>query len=138
EVLKAEMMKTLTSLVDDLNYNHNGLITWGANAGLPVVEERNKPVTEILPPANIRAIPQAVAGELELRYTLPSAKWVRITGLEYSEDDGKTWQNGSYSSKTVMKVKGLPSGKSVLIRLRAIGAGQRSSSWSNALKLFLI
>jgi hypothetical protein len=79
-----------------------------------------------------------VSGELELRYELPNPKVVRNTGLEYSTDKGLIWQNGTYSSGSVMKVIGLPARQLVTFLLRSIGTLQRMSGWSEEIEMFLI
>lgn len=135
----AAVLQSLNELANDLNYHSNGQATWGVNAGFPVSDGRNNSATRnLLPPTSLRALPQKVSGELELRYVLPDPKLVRTTGLEFSLDKGESWQNGTYSSGQAMRIKGLPSGKSVMFRLRSIGSRQNQSGWSEPLELNLI
>ena len=136
---QAALMLTLNQLAEDLDYNHTGPESWVSNAGFSAVDVRTGTrLGSMQPPANIRAIPQTVSGELELRYELPDPKAVRNTGLEFSTDNGETWTNGTYSSGSVMKVKGLPARQAVIIRLRSIGTLQRMSGWSESMELFLL
>lgn len=135
----AAVMQSLNELADDLNYHATGQASWVVNAGFSAKESRsNRVKRNLLPPVSLRAVPQQVSGELELRYVLPEPRLVRITGLEYSLDNGVSWQNGTYSSGQVMRVQGLPSGKWVVFRLRSIGSQQRQSGWSEPLEMFLV
>jgi hypothetical protein len=59
-------------------------------------------------------------------------------GRVNSADEGRIWQNGTYSSGSVMKVNGLPARQMVTFRLRSIGTLQRKSGWSEEMELFLI
>jgi len=133
------LMRTLNELAEDLDYHHAGPESWVSNAGFSAVDVRTSTRQGALqPPTKVRALPQLVSGELELRYELPEPKAVRNTGLEFSTDNGLSWQNGTYSSGSVMKVKGLPARQAVLLRLRSIGTLQRMSGWSGEIDLFLI
>ena len=136
---QAALVRTLNELADDLNYFHTGPESWVTNAGFSAIDPRTgTKLGSMQPPTNIRAIPQTVSGELELRYELPDPRAVRNTGLEFSTDNGETWKNGTYSSGSVMKVKGLPARQAVIIRLRSIGTLQRMSGWSESMELFLL
>jgi hypothetical protein len=133
------LLRTLNDLAEDLDYHHTGPESWISNAGFSAVDVRSGTrQVSMQPPTNIRALPQTVSGELELRYELPNPKVVLNTGLEFSTDRGESWKNGTYSSGSVMKVKGLPARQAVVIRLRSIGSLQRMSGWSEEMELFLI
>jgi hypothetical protein len=133
------LLRTLYELAEDLDYHHAGPESWVSNAGFSAVDARTGTrLVSMQPPTNIRALPQTVSGELELRYELPDRKTVRNTGMEFSSDGGLSWQNGTYSSGSVMKVKGLPARQAVVLRLRSIGTLQRMSGWSEEIEVFLV
>jgi hypothetical protein len=133
------LLRTLNELAEGLDYHHTGPESWVSNAGFSAVDVRtgNRQGT-LQPPTNVRAVPQTVSGELELRYDLPDRKAVRNTGLGFSVDGGESWTNGTYSSGSVMKVNGLPARQMVTFRLRSIGTLQRKSGWSEVMEIFLI
>lgn len=139
EELKTALVQTLTDLANWLNERNTDSVTWIVNTGFTLKNANGRNIEALLqPPFRLRAMPQKTRGELELRYNHEFPSQVLTTGLEYSLDNGNTWQNGTYSSRGSMKLEGLPSRQLVMFRVRAIGTGQRRSSWTQPIELFLM
>lgn len=137
EQAKTDLFSTLDRIADQLNVNHTGLETWVLNAGMDVVRDRSVTPIDLDPPYNLRATGRGVRGEAILTFSLMDVGRVVNNGMEYSADNGETWHNGTYSTGTTMKVKGLPSRQSVLFRVCSFGTFQRKSAWSEPVEMFL-
>jgi hypothetical protein len=138
EEIKASMIETLDRITDQLNLHHNGLETWGLNAGMEVRREKASITGDILPPANLQVFSRGIRGEVTLAFKVLESKRVLAHGAEYSADNGETWHNGSYGSGTTIKLKDLPSRQAVLFRVRSIGTFQRKSPWTEPVEGFVI
>lgn len=58
--------------------------------------------------------------------------------IEWSLDNGLTWQNGVYSSARRASVTGLPVRQDILFRVYALGAQQRKGAVSGTVSVFLL
>jgi hypothetical protein len=65
-------------------------------------------------------------------------KGVKSIAIEYSDDDGKTWQNGTYSTGKKFTLTGLVPRKDYLIRVIYHGTMQRTSNPSKALAVYVL
>lgn len=58
-------------------------------------------------------------------------------GVEWSENQGQTWNNGTYFSGKKGVVKNLPIRKDLLLRVRSIGSYNKESDFSTPIGTFL-
>ena len=135
---KASILLTLDRITDQLNLHHTGLESWGLNAGMEVMREKVLPIGDLQPPSNLQVHSRGIRGEAVLSFKLMEPNRVRNNGAEYSEDGGENWKNGTYSSASTIKLKGLPSRQSVLFRVCSIGTFQRKSAWTEPVEAFVI
>ena len=75
-------------------------------------------------------------GEAILRYNAVSG--ARMYAIEWSTDNGAHWQNGIYSTTLRAFITGLPIRQDILLRVYAIGTGQRKGAASDAVGVFLV
>lgn len=138
DLAKANVLKSLDLIAKELNYLESEDPTWILNAGFEPSKDTSRRLGDLQPPTNLKAAPQTISGEVVLTYTVSEPKRVRTNGLEYSLDAGATWNNGTYSTGSVIRVKGLPPRQAVQFRLCSIGSYQRKSSWSEVMEMFAI
>jgi hypothetical protein len=98
---------------------------------------RTSPTMELAPPYALRVQYGKNAGEIELSYVLEMPKRVVKNGIEWSDDAGETWHNGTYFSGKKGLIKNLPTRKDLLLRVRSIGAYNRESGFSTPIGTFL-
>jgi hypothetical protein len=98
---------------------------------------RPSPTMELTPPYALSVKYGKNTGEVELSYKLEMPKRVVKNGIEWSENDGETWNNGTYFSGRKGIVRNLPTRKDLLLRVRSIGAYNRESGFSSAVATFL-
>lgn len=138
EESKAAVLQTLDRLTDQLNFHHTGLDSWGINAGMEVMRDKNLNTSDLLPPVNLQVISRGIRGEAIISFKVLEPSRVRTHGAEYSADNGETWHNGSYSTSSTIKLKGLPSRQSILFRVCSLGTYQRKSAWSEQVEGFVV
>lgn len=94
-------------------------------------------VIELGPPYGLNVNLGKSSGEVLLSYQLEVPRLVVKNGVEWSDDQGKTWHNGTYFSGKKGIVKNLPIRKDLLLRVRSIGAYDRESDFSIPISTFL-
>lgn len=92
---------------------------------------------DIMPPFGLSVTLSKNSGEIYLKFQLEDPKMVVKNGVEWSEDAGATWNNGTYFSGKKGTVKNLPTRKDLLIRARSIGTYNRESDFSVPISTFL-
>jgi len=138
EEAKTALMQTLDRITDQLNLHHTGQESWGTNAGMEVMREPISSNSDLQPPGNLQVLSRGIRGEAILTFKLMEPSRVINNALEYSLDQGNSWQNGTYSSASVIKMKGLPSRQVVLFRVRSLGTYQRASAWTESVEAFVL
>jgi hypothetical protein len=134
EEIKVTLLQTLDRITDQLNLNHTGLETWGINAGMEVMRDKVLSTGDIQPPLNLQVLSRGIRGEAILTFKVLEPNRVRTNGAEYSVDNGATWHNGTYSTASTIKLKGLPSRQAILFRVCSLGTYQRKSAWTEAVE----
>ena len=81
---------------------------------------------------------RGIRGEAILTFKVLEPSRVRSNALKYSADNGETWHNGTYSSSTTIRLKGLPSRQALLFRVCSLGTYQRKSAWTEAVEGFVV
>lgn len=132
------LMQTLDRITDQLNLHHTGQESWGTNAGMEVKRELFNTNGDLQPPSNLQVLSRGIRGEAILTFKLMEPSRVLNNALEYSLDEGNTWKNGTYSSSSTIKMKGLPSRQVVLFRVRSLGTYQRASAWTESVEAFVL
>ncbi len=138
EEIKVALLQTLDRITDQLNLHHTGLESWGINAGMEVMRERAIVTGDIQPPMNLQVLSRGIRGEAILTFKVLEPNRVRTNGAEYSVDNGETWNNGTYSTGSTIKLKGLPSRQAILFRVCSLGTYQRKSAWTEAVEAFVV
>ena len=138
EEIKFTLIQTLDRITDQLNLHHTGLESWGMNAGMEVMREQVLPTSDLQPPGNLQVLSRGIRGEAILTFKVLEPKRVVNNGAEYSTDNGETWHNGTYSSATTIRLKGLPSRQALLFRVCSLGTYQRKSAWTEAVEAFVV
>ena len=138
EEIKALLIQTLDRITDLLNLHHTGLESWGINAGMEVMREKATVNSDLQPPSNLQVVSRGVRGEVILTFKVLESKRVRNNAAEYSVDNGQSWSNGTYSSSSVIHLKGLPARQAILFRVCSIGTYQRKSAWTEAVEAFVV
>jgi len=86
----------------------------------------------------LQAINKVVKGEISLQFRLPEPTRLRNNCVEYSMDNGETWRNGTYGTRTTIRVSGLPSWQLVQFRVCSLGAFQLKSAFSEVVEAFVV
>jgi hypothetical protein len=92
---------------------------------------------ELSAPQDLRGKSTGRSGQVELTYTLLEPTHVHTTALEWSADEGVTWQNGIYSRRRRVRISGLPVRQDVLFRARSLGSAGHSA-WSEVVRVFVL
>jgi len=138
EEIKVLLIQTLDRITDQLNLQHTGLESWGINAGMEVMRDRVSNNSDLQPPSNLQVLSRGIRGEAILSFKLLEPNRVRNNGVEYSVDNGETWNNGTYSTSTTIRLKGLPSRQAILFRVCSMGTYQRKSAWTEVVEAFVV
>jgi hypothetical protein len=132
EQLKAQVLAQLGALADALNDFADGDPTLIANAGFDLLPESTRNLDILPPPVVLRAVSTGKSGELRIILQDAFPNLVRHHGIEYSNDDGKTYQNNTYDSRSRFILRDLPRASTILLRFSSLGRGNNRSAWSQA------
>lgn len=134
---KEEFLGSLDALGTALQLNVGDDLTFITNA---YYEYRLQPVKSDgpLPDPNLLYVKAgALLGTVEGKLVnLP--KGVRTVALEYSNNDGLTWRNGTYTTGKKFTISGLISRTEILVRAIYHGTFQRSSNPSAPVPVFVL
>ena len=101
------------------------------------VTYRSSPNLELSAPYALNVAFGKTTGEIILTYSLEMPEKVVKNGVEWSDDAGATWHNGTYFSGRKGVLKNLPTRKDLQIRVRSLGAYLRESDFSTPISTFL-
>lgn len=138
ELAKNNVIGALDRIAFLLDFNFTGQDVWVINAGMEMIRERRKNQNKLEAPYQLRAMSKGVKGEISLQFRLPEPTRVRSNGVEYSLDNGETWHNGTYASRTTVTMSGLPSRQVVQFRVCSLGAFQLKSPFSEPAEAFVL
>jgi len=136
-VVKNEAQKALLTVLDriadafDLKAELSPALLTGAGFSLqqpPVRFAGQIPVPEVL-----KVNSTGRKGEIRVQLTDEMPNVVLLHAMEYSQDKGSSWQNGTYHNRNRFIVGGLPAGTDLLFRFKSIGRGDNKSDWSEPL-----
>jgi len=140
-IAKKEAMHAINHFADGMDFYADGNVSFFTESNLPLQHYPVKHTGDFLPPSTIAGKPTEVSGQVILTFEIPAAqkKVTNNVGVEWSIDNGVTWNNGQYpSKKTRMVVNGLPSLHKVMIRLRCLGTRNRVSKWSTSIEVHVV
>lgn len=130
---KNQQMKALVAALDQvanaLETRANGNPTMILDAGFSVVPLSNR-VDAPETPEILRIGSTGRKGEVQVQLDDADPRAVLTHGVEYSEDQGQTWHNGTYRSQRRFVLENLPSSSALFIRIRSIGRSDRLSKWT--------
>ncbi len=138
ELAKNSVLSALDRIAFLLDFNFTGQDVWVINAGMEMIRDRRVNQNKLEAPYQLRAINKGVKGEILLQFRLPEPTRVRNNGVEYSMDNGETWRNGTYGSRTTITVAGLPSRQLVQFRVCSLGSFQLKSPFSEVVEAFVV
>ncbi len=102
------------------------------DAGFDLRAERGPAFSGKLPPPEIlKAGSTGRRGEVRLVLKNAFPRAVTMHAVEYSADLAESWRNGSYHSRQIFTVEGLPSSGNLMIRVKGLGNAGRKSEWSD-------
>jgi hypothetical protein len=138
ELAKNNVIGALDRIAFLLDFNFTGQDVWVINAGMEMIRAGRQNQNKLEAPYQLRATSKGVKGEITLQFRLPEPTRVRNNGVEYSVDHGETWHNGTYTSRTTVTVRGLPSRQVVQFRVCSLGSFQLKSPFSEGVEAFVL
>lgn len=130
---KNRQLQTLLAALDQIT---DGIVQYAGDdpaellaAGLAATQALSRS-EQLEAPEIIRIGSTGRKGEIQMQIESAAPNAVLTHGIEYSDDQGQTWKNGSYRSRRRFVLDGLPSAAALLIRVRIIGRADRLSKWS--------
>jgi hypothetical protein len=139
DVAKEKLLMTLTEYA----YYVTGAAVYNtailAQSGFDASTEAHKgsPDVRLAAPFGLKVNPGVLSGEVVLSFQVENAKMVVKNALEVSQDNGETWQNGTYFTGKKFIVNNLPVRKDLLLRVRSLGSYSRASDFSAPISAFL-
>ena len=124
-------------LINALAVRNLGIIGKSGFESRAKVAHRSSPNLELSAPYALNVAFGKTAGEIILTYSLEMPERVVKNGVEWSDDAGTTWHNGTYFSGRKGILKNLPTRKDLLLRVRSLGSYLRESDFSTPISTFL-
>lgn len=135
-VVREQLVDTLHLVARHLSILSGGQGALILEAGFDVRRHVTASVPVLEQVSGLKASQSGPGAEVVLTYNgVPQA---RMYVAEWSADDGKTWQTGSFSTSTRCVLQGLPPRQDALIRLTALGSKQRRGAPSIPLRFFVV
>lgn len=141
KIAMQEAMHAVNHFCDGMDFYADGNISFFTESNLPLQHYPVRHTDMLLPPSDISGKPTEVNGQVIITFDIPESQKnvTNNVGVEWSIDNGVTWNNGQYpSQKTRMVVNGLPSLHKVMIRLRCLGTRNRVSNWSTPIEVHVV
>jgi hypothetical protein len=122
-------LKTLATLIE-LQPEASELYYVEAGFSVTAEKKSSNNKTQLDTPQILKSMSTGIKGELRMEFEEIKDSGFRKFSLEYSADQGATWQNGTYTGRRKFLYANLPSSADLLLRARAIGTHDRLSPWS--------
>jgi hypothetical protein len=130
-VARENLLTKLDALATNLQSQPNATAAYLMNAGFDLVKERTSNADKVLNKPSIKAaMPTSQKGQLIIEVDKGNTTGVLQLGYEYTVDQGATWKNGTYSSRSRFLMTNLPSATEIMLRARALGTHEKVSDWS--------
>ena len=130
EYAKKKLREHLDVVASALESNAANDALFIVNAGFTPRAQSQRFTGPVEPPRNLRASGTGRRGEIRIGLEDPMPGIVRTHALEFSLDQGASWQNGTYHSKSNFVVTNLPHSPELWIRVCALATRGRKSEWS--------
>lgn len=124
------LLETLDKIADALDLKADSHPTLLTGAGFSFQQSPIRFVGQIAAPEVLRVNSTGRRGEIRVQLSDEMPSVVLIHAMEYSQDKGSTWQNGTYHNRSNFVVGGLPAGTELQFRFKSIGRGDNKSEWS--------
>lgn len=106
------LLETLDKIADALDLKADSHPTLLTGAGFSFQQSPIRFVGQIATPEVLRVNSTGRRGEIRVQLSDEMPSVVLIHAMEYSQDKGSTWQNGTYHNRSNFVVGGLPAGNS--------------------------
>lgn len=128
---QAALVRQLDSIASALETLAGDDVQLLVDAGFSVQQSLGLRYSDRLPqPLIQKAESTGKKGEIRVVVDDIVPRAVLTHAVEFSTDQGITWQNGTYNSYRNFLVQELPPGRELWLRLRCIGHGANKSEWS--------
>lgn len=135
EEAKKALFGALDRLVDALEQQAGGSPLYLTNTGLSLRQTGRRRFTGPLgTPEPVRIVPAKNSGEALVEFG--RVEGARMYAVEWSAGDDPSWQNGSYSSARRIVIP-VTARRDIRVRVCALGAANRRSSWSVPVQAFI-
>lgn len=98
---------------------------------------RHNPNANLAAPFGLKMALNPKTQEYKLSFELEEPSMVVKNALEFSEDNGEAWKNGTYFSGKTYVMNNFPRRKDLLVRVKSLGRYSRESEFSIPLSVFL-
>lgn len=109
-------------------------------AGMSLQKTGTRHDSDLLPVYKLTAQSNGQKGQAILEFICPldQRSQVQTFAVEWSDDNGITYHNGTYKNAERILVKDLPNRKDIIFRVRCVGTHGRTSEWSDIAGTFVI
>ena len=136
--LYAELIAALDRMVILLMVDYTGDDAWFTNAGFVAIKNRQRSQIILEAPKDLEVIQKGQSGEVVLKFKVPAPNQVVTNAVEYSYDNGETWNNGTYGNgRKGVVLSGLMVRQEILVKVRSLGRADRKSAWTNPVLVYL-
>ncbi|MCU0347774.1 MAG: fibronectin type III domain-containing protein [Saprospiraceae bacterium] len=135
-IKKLKFLEALDRMATALQLNVTDDVTYVTNAHFDFRKQPSRS-DEPLPDPVLDFVNPGVLNGTAVGKVKDFSRGVRTVAVEYSEDNGLTWKNGTYSTGKKFTLSGLESRKEYLVRVVCHGTVQRTSNPSKALPVFV-
>ena len=139
--LRKELLMQLERIAKRLEYRYEGADNWIVDSGMELLNDRvqRTSIQTIAPPFNLKVEnSKGRNGELLISFKTPNIGLAVTHAVEYSYDDGQTWNNGTYGSSRGIWLRNLVPDTRILVRVRSVGRRQEMSAWSEVVKTLVL
>ena len=130
EAAKKQLLTELDAMANLIDNGASGDSAYIIGAGFRLRSSPQRYTGIIGPPNILRATGTGRSGELRITLEDAVPAIVRMHALEWSEDKGAQWHNGTYDARNNFVASHLPNGREILVRARSIATRGRKSDWS--------
>lgn len=124
------LLGALDKIADALDLKADSSPTLLTGAGFTLQQPSARFSGRIAAPEVLRVGSTGRKGELRVQLSDETPGAVLMHAMEYSEDKGTSWKNGTYQNRNNFVVTGLPAHSDMLFRFKSVGRGDNKSNWS--------
>ena len=124
------LLAALDKIADALDLKADSSPTLLSGAGFTLQQPSARFSGHIAVPEVLRLGSTGRKGELRVQLSDEMPGAVLTHAMEYSEDKGTSWKNGTYQNRNHFVVGGLPASPELLFRFKSVGRGDNKSHWT--------